>query len=281
MSKPRTLLPEWSLTVALHNVRKVSSMTTTAPANSAAFDLLKNQVMVNADRTMAGRLAIASVPSPVGSQEPTYVDAYQIQGDEVVPVLTLTGSGGLAMSLMHDIMSVTPKDFVVVTTTIKRRPEDTDGRRVVIGMGIEARPLAGVRDFKKVLADDGRSETIDFDKDVAVADFNTLDADFRNWILTMIQPKEEPHLDRLRHKLLSINSQHIGIFAYGHGPLKSSQKILGKRGWLGTDAGSSANINAQNPPAAIDLMIALLSVLTPTQTYQDIAATRRALQSSN
>lgn len=250
-------------------------MTTTAPANTAAFDLLKNQVMANAERTMNGRMTIASVPSPVGSQEPTFVDAYRIVDNEVQPVLSLSGLGGLAVSLMQDLMAATPKDFIVVTTTVKRKPDDRNGHRIVIGMDTDGRPLVGSKGVYKTTSTSKDYETFKFDDNVKAVDFMGLPVELRNWVYTMIRPEQEPSYDRLRFKLLYITHQHIGIFAYGHGPLKSMQPLLVDRGWLGTEAGSSANISSDNDSELVDLMIALLSVLTPDQTYQDIAAKRR------
>lgn len=256
-------------------------MTTTAPADLTAFELLTSKVMVNATRTMAGRLSIASVPSPVGSQEPTYVDTYRINGDRIEPVITLSGLGGLAMTLIHDLVAATPKDFTVVTTTVKKHPEDAVGRRIIIGMGADARPVVGGLDVQTTIAENGLTQTLSYGSEVEAMDFKELPAGLRDWMFTMVKPAADPTIHSITRKLSHINNDHVGIFVYGQGPLGILQQQLVARGFLGTDAGSSANIDTSNPPALIDLMIALLSVLTPDQTYQDIAAQRSMSQQAS
>lgn len=230
-------------------------------------------IMTNAGRNMMGRSLIASVPSKAGSQEVTYVDSYRIDGELIQPVLTLSGLGSAASTHMKNMMSVTPKDAVVVTTTIKPSPDADRGYRVTIGMGTDARSVVGRRGFRTVV--DGDQQTLELDKEIQAMDFLDLPMELRNWVHSMVVNDQEQSIEAIQKHLNELQDGDIGVMAYGQGPLGVLQDGLTSRGFLGTTAGSSANISHFNDDQLIDLLLALLSVLTPDEQYQKIAEARR------
>lgn len=248
---------------------------TTQPADlGAAAKPVVLPIMSNAGRNLIGRSLIASVPSKAGSQEVTYVDSYRIDGALIEPVLTLSGLGAAASTRIKDMMSVTPKDAVVVTTTIKESPGADRGFRVAIGMGTDARPVVGRLGFRTVI--DGDEQTLELDEEIQAMDFLDLPSQLRNWVYSMVKSDEERSIEAIHRHLTELQDADVGVLAYGQGPLGVLQDGLTSRGYLGTTAGSSANINHFNDDKLIDLLLALLNVLTPDDQYQQIIEARRS-----